>query len=236
MSRSRPDEEIRRRVSPLTRRAGHDHLGVERDQGRGRVRRIHRHAPARAHDAVFPVHGTGRRRVADVASGAVAGPSATVVPATGVLGDVAAEGALVADLRRRHQPGRRGQEGVATHHVRVLGDVGEARHRPDLESAVRSRGDAPELVHAPEIDHRRRALDTVLEPVEGVESSGEHPALVAVFLHEAHRVVDARRLKELERRDHVTHDSHFDSPSRSDVRVQQAVRPRPTFQLRQNHV
>ena len=78
-----------------------DHeLRVERDQRRRRVGRVHRDAAIGVEDRVLAVDRRRRVGVADVAAGAIARPAGAVVPAARVLRHVAADRALVANLRR----------------------------------------------------------------------------------------------------------------------------------------
>src|ERR1700684_4105939 len=72
---------------------------VERDEGRGGVRGIYGHAPFRVQNRVLAVAPFRRVGITDVSPGAVARPAGTVIPATRVLRNIAADGALVSDLR-----------------------------------------------------------------------------------------------------------------------------------------
>ena len=114
--------------------------GVERDQRRRRVGRIDRHAAARAEDAVLAVHRSRRVGVADVAAGAVAGPTAAVVPAARVLAKTLPPRVPwlricgVATARRRAGAGR------TSRHQRVAHHLGEGGHGADLEAATGGRG------------------------------------------------------------------------------------------------
>ena len=96
----RADEVVLGIHHALALRAADDHLGIKRNHGRGGVGRADRHATVGAQDGVLAIDGRRRIRIADIAAGAIAGPTAAVIPATRVLRDVAADRALVADLRR----------------------------------------------------------------------------------------------------------------------------------------
>jgi hypothetical protein len=66
----------------------------------------------------------------------------------------------------------------------------------------------PSFGEAPEIDDIPRALDTVLQPVEGVEAAGENPCVIAVAIEQVQCVSQIGRLKELEGRHDVSDYSH----------------------------
>ena len=87
-------------------------------------------------------------------------------------------------------------------------DVGERRHRPDLETALRV-PDPPELRDHAEVHHDGGPLDAVLEPVEGIQAAGQDPGLVPVLVEQIQRGVDRGRLVEVERRNHVPDRSHL---------------------------
>ena len=218
MSTSGPDEELLGGHRPRAGAAADVHLRVERDQRRGGVRRVDRHAAARPEDAVLAIHRRGRVGVADVAAGAVAVPAVAVVPAPRVLHQVPAQRPLVADLRRRHQLRRLGQQPVLAAHVRVPDDLAQLRHRPDRQAAARRRANGAQLLDAPEVDHRRRPLDPILEPVERIEPARQHPGLLLVLIEQPQRLVGRRRLKQLKRRHHVANHGHLVSPSADSIR------------------
>ena len=175
----------------LALRSADDHRRVERDERRRGVRRVDRDAAVGVEDRVLAVHRRRRVGVADVAAGAVAGPAAAVVPAARVLRHVAAERALVADLRRGDQLRRFHQQAELLAHHRVLDDLGERRHRADLEAAVDFL-DALELLDLPEVDDRLRLLQAILEPVHAVEPARQHQRVGAVLVEQLDRIIDAR--------------------------------------------
>src|SRR5258708_34136589 len=74
--------------------------------------------------------------VTDVSAGAVAGPSGTVVPASRILRHVAADGALIADLRRGHHLCGLRQDRVLLFDYGMLHNVREAGHRADLDAVI----------------------------------------------------------------------------------------------------
>src|SRR6185503_5310331 len=142
-----------------------DHLGVERHERRRRVGRAHRHATVGPENGVLAVDGLRRIRVADVAAGPVARPAGPVVPAARVLRYVAADGALVANLRRGRRLGGLGQDAEALLHRRMPHDAGQRGHRAALET-IAAGTNALHRADAAEVDDARRPLDAVLEPVE----------------------------------------------------------------------
>ena len=78
---------------------------------------------------------------------------------------------------------------------------------PDLEAAVAFL-DAAQLPDTAQVDDDARALDAILQPVEGIHSTGHHPRIRAVPIEERDRVSRALRLEELERGHHVVNHSH----------------------------
>src|SRR4029079_14692579 len=93
-------------------------------------------AAIRAEDGVLAVNRLGSIRVADVSSRAVAGPAGPIIPAACVLRYVAPDRPLVANLGRCGGFGRLGQNGVTLPDDWVPDDLGERRHRADLDTAV----------------------------------------------------------------------------------------------------
>src|SRR5205085_7124122 len=173
-----------------------------------RIRRIAPDAGLRGEDGVLAIDRFGSVGVADVAAGAVAGPAGAVIPAARVLRDVAADRALVADLRRGGGFRRVHQDRVAVADDRMPHDVGERRHRADLDAAV-ALAHPFQFVDATEIDDVARALDAVLQPVEAVETAGEDPCIAAVATEQRQRVRGGRRLQQLERGHYVSNYRHI---------------------------
>ena len=207
MSTAGTDEVVFGVDDALAARALDHHLGVERDERRRGVGRVHRHAPVGVENRVLAIDRRRRVRVADVAAGPVAGPPAAVVPAARVLRHVAADGPLIADLRRGHELGRLHQQPELVAHHRIAHDLRERRARADLEATVQ-RLDAAQALDLAQIDDDARALDAILQPVEGIQSARHHPGVRAVAIQQRQRVADARRLKELECRHDVVNHGH----------------------------
>ena len=72
--------------------------------------------------------------------------------------------------------------------------------------------DAAQLGHLAQLDDGTGPLGAVLEPVERVHAAGDHPGLLAAGVEQVEGVVDAARLEQLERRNHVVHDGHGVAP------------------------
>src|SRR5690606_26560461 len=119
---------------------------------------------------VLPIDAGGRIRIADVSARAIARPATAVVPATSVLGDVAAEGALVTDLRGRHTARGGGEQWVAPAHFRMLDDLRQRGGGADLEPTIGSLAYAPQLLDRSDVDDDRGTLRPILQPVEGVHT------------------------------------------------------------------
>ena len=177
---------------------------IKRRRGIGR---IHRHAALGVKNRVLAIPAHRRIGVADVAAGAVARPARTVVPAARVLRHVAAKRALIADLRRGHQFRGLRQQSVLLLDDGVVHDFGERRHRADFD-AVAGRANAPEFLDSAQVDHRFRFLDSILEPIEAVESAGHHPGVSSVLFEKLLCVRNGARLKQLERRHDVSYYRH----------------------------
>src|ERR1043165_3969211 len=100
---------------------------------------------------MFAVLSLRRVRVAGVAARAVTIDARSVVPAAGVLAEVAAERARIADLRTRHAACGRRQHAVFAEHQLVRRDLAQRGQRADLES-LRGFADAIECRDAADID------------------------------------------------------------------------------------
>src|SRR5690606_25428325 len=136
------------------------------DHRRCRIRRAPGDAAVRAPQAVLAVLSLGRIRVAGIPAGATTVDAAAVVPAAGVLTEVAADRPGVADLRARDLRSGRGQHAEArTDHVVPL-DLGQRRQRADLDAAVRRLANPLERVDAGQVDDIARPFHAILEPVE----------------------------------------------------------------------
>src|ERR1700678_2623505 len=94
----------------------------------------------------------------------------------------------------------------------------ERRHGADLDTvaaALASSANPPQLLDPTQINHNLRLLDSILQPVEAVESSGEHPGVGSMLFEKLLRVSDRSGLKQFESGHYVSYDSHV-SPSNPD--------------------
>src|ERR1035438_10416086 len=149
--------------------------------------------------------------IANVAAGAVARPTASVIPAARVLRNIAAECSLVADLRRRHQFRGLRQQTVLLLDDGMIHHLGERGHGADLDT-IAGRANSAQFLDSAQIDHSLRLLDSIFQPVEAVETSGQHQGVGSVPCEKLLRVSDGTRLIQLERGHYVSNDSH-DPPS-----------------------
>ena len=85
--------------NPLALAAVDDHPGIERGQHRGDVGGIDRDAAAGVEQGMFAVDALGIIGEAFAAAGPKTGLAGAIIPAAGMLGDIAADGPGVADLR-----------------------------------------------------------------------------------------------------------------------------------------
>jgi hypothetical protein len=83
----------------------------------------------------------------------------------------------------------------------------QRRHRADLQAAV-GLLDADQVLDLTEVDHGPRPAEAILQPVHAVEPARQHPVVVAVLVHQAHRIVHRRRLEQLECRNDVSNHCH----------------------------
>src|SRR6185437_4060391 len=109
---------------------------VERDERWRGVGGVDSDAAIGAEDGVLAIAAYGCVGKALIAAGAVAGPSAAIIPAARILRDVAAERGLVANLRRSDQLNRVGKKAVVLFNQRMLGDLGQRGHCADLHAAI----------------------------------------------------------------------------------------------------
>ncbi len=121
-----------------------------------------------------------RVRVAHIPAGAIAGKAAAVIPAARILRNVAADGALIANLRRRGRLGGFAQNSVLLLHGGIADHVGQRGHGADLEAAIPV-SDTRKFLDLAQIDDDFRALDAVLEPVKAVQAARQHPGVRAVL-------------------------------------------------------
>src|ERR1035437_86197 len=145
--------------------------------------------------------------IANVAAGAVARPTASVIPAARVLRNIAAECSLVTDLRRRHQFRGLRQQTILLLDDGMIHHLGERGHGADLDT-IAGRANSAQFLDSAQIDHSLRLLDSIFQPVEAVETSGQHQGVRSVLCEKPLRVSDGTRLVQLERGHYVSNDSH----------------------------
>ena len=162
-----PDEIIFGVHHPLALRIANHHLRIQRNQCGRTVGRIDSHASVGIQNRMLAIDGGGRICKADVAACAIALPSAAIIPAAGVLGDVAADGALIADLRRGCGFRACRENAELFPHHRMAHHFGKRGHGADLQASVHL-AHAAQLGNLAQIDHHLGTFDAVLQPVEGV--------------------------------------------------------------------
>src|SRR5262249_7286083 len=151
----------------------------------------------------------GRRiGVADVAAGAIAGPSSAVVMAACVLRDVAAKRTLVPDLRGGGKLCTLREQREFLLDGRVGDHFRQGGHGAYFDAAVRHGADTAQLIDAAQIDDHSWLLNAVLEPIEAVESAGEHPGIAAMLLEKFLRFVSRSGLEQIERGHDVSNYGH----------------------------
>ena len=128
--------EVLRADGPLALRTNDEELRVQRNQRRSRIGRVHRHASLSVKNRVLAIPAGGRIRVTDISRGAIARPARPVIPTARILRYVAADGSLIANLRRSRQFGALRQKAVLFRDERVLHDFGERRHGTDLDTGL----------------------------------------------------------------------------------------------------
>ena len=97
----------------------------------------------------------------------------------------------------------------------MIHDFSERRHGADFDTVAASSANSAQFADSTQVDHNLRLLDSILQPVEAVESSGEHPGVGSVLFEKSLRIVDGRRLKQFESGHYVSYDGHYNSPSNS---------------------
>src|ERR1035438_10211922 len=80
----------------------------------------------------------------------------------------------------------------------MIHDLGERGHGADLDTIAARNANSAQLADSAQIHHNLRLLDSILQPVEAVESSGEHPGVGSVLFEKFLRVGDRSRLKQFE--------------------------------------
>src|SRR3984957_9632776 len=83
----------------------------------------------------------------------------------------------------------------------------ERGHRSDLD-AIGSGVNSFQLRDPAQIDHHLRLLDAVLEPVEAVHASSEHPCVAPVMLKQLLRIANRAWLQQLKCRHNISNYGH----------------------------
>src|SRR4029077_8678329 len=156
-----------------------DHLGVQSDQRGGGVRRIDGYATVGIENRVLAIQSRWSIRVANVAAGSITRPAASVIPATGILGDVAADCSLIANLRRGSSLRRIRQDAVFLPNRRMADHFAKCGHGANFKT-IAGGTHAAQFFDLAQIDDHFGPLDPILEPVKAVEAAGQHPGLRAV--------------------------------------------------------
>ena len=113
-------------------------------------------------------------------------------------------------------------------------DLGQRGHRAELETVLPG-PDSLQFGNAGQIDQGLRALDPILEPVKAVEAARQYQRAGPVPIQHRLRVLDGRRLEQLEGGHHVSdygHSSSLVPVPRSDlyVRAQRVVHASSVFE------
>ncbi len=203
----RSDEVVLGVHHALTLGSANHEFGIEGNKRGSRVRRIHRHAAIRMQNRVLPVAALRRIGIADVPTRAVARPTGAVIPASSILRHVAAKRALVPDLWRGYQFRALRQQLVLLSDDGMLDYFRQRGHRSDLD-AVGGGANSLEFPDPAQIDDHLWFLDAVLEPIEAIHASGQHPAVVALLLEHLLRISNRVRLNQLESRHDVSDYGH----------------------------
>src|SRR4029077_7527953 len=135
----------------LALRRSNDHLCIKSDQRRRRIRRIYGYATVGIEDGVLAVQARRCILIANVAAGAITRPAAPVIPATRILGHVAADRALIANLGRGCRLSRTWKDTELLPNHSVTNHFGERGHRANLEPIAR-RTHAAQLIDLAQID------------------------------------------------------------------------------------
>src|SRR3984957_6822424 len=145
--------------------------------------------------------------VANVAAGTIARPTAAVIPAARVLRNIASESSLVADLRRSTHLRSLRQKTIPLLDNGMIHDFSERGHRADLDT-IPGCANSPQFLDSAQIDHHLGLPDSILEPVEAVEPSGQHPGIGAMLFEKLLRIGHGPGLIQLEGGHYVSYDSH----------------------------
>ena len=110
-----------------------------------------------------------RRRIciANISAGAIAGPASAVIPTPRVLGNIAADRPLVANLRGGGGLGSVRQDAVFLAHHRVAYHFCEGGHRANFQP-IANCANAAQLFDLAQVDNNFGPLDAILKPVEAV--------------------------------------------------------------------
>src|SRR6202050_4918658 len=113
---------------------------------------------------------------------------------------------------------------------------GERGHRADFDT-IAARANSSQFLDSAQIDHHLRLFDSILQPVEAVETSCQHPGVSSVLCEKLLRLLDGSGLKQLERGHYVSYDSH-NSPSKSisNMGHERMLHRSARFERRQNSV
>src|ERR1019366_5434132 len=87
----------------------------------------------------------------------------------------------------------------------------ERGHRADFDP-IGCRANSPQFLDSAQIDHSLGLLDSILQPVEAVEPSGQHQGIASVLFEKLLCIGNGTRLIQLESGHYVSYDSH-NSPS-----------------------
>src|ERR1022692_4816209 len=123
----------------------------------------------------------------------------------------------------------------------MIHDFSERGHRADFDTiaTIAAQGaNSKQFLDSAQIDHNLGLPDSILEPVEAVEPSGQYPGIRSVLCEKFLCIGYGSRLIQLERGHYVSYDSH-NSPSNlhpSNVGHQWMLHGPACFERRQNCV
>src|SRR5581483_12170696 len=184
-----------------------DKFRVKRNKRWSGVGRINRDTALSTEDRMLAVAAHGGVRVANISSSAVARPTGAVVPTARVLRDVAADCALVANLRRGYKVCGLGENIIFLLNDRMTRDLDQRSHCADLKAITRL-ANSFEFFDSTEVDDSFRLLDPVLQPIEAVEPACQHPAVTPMLCECALSFGHRSWLEQFEARHHISNYSH----------------------------
>src|SRR5271169_5186298 len=118
----------------------------------------------------------------------------------------------------------------------MIHDFGERGHGADFDS-IGYATNSLELLDSAQIDYSLGLLDSVLEPIEAVHPSGQHPNIGSVLSEKLLRVGNRTRLIQFESGHYVSYDSHNPPfKPRSNVGHQRMLHRPARFERGQNRV